>query len=284
MKWNLRKVLALSAALVLIGGLAWFANALNGNPISKMLAKTTAERYLAEHYGDTDYYIDRVSYNFKDGNYHAFVRSPSSVDTTFTISLTMLGSLQGDTYDNVLSGWNTALRLDEEYRALVDRVLEDPAFPYQCHIGYGSLEILPAEVLSSPEAASENPGYALNQDELILDHIYDIPALGRQAGHLILYLEEEPATFEAAADIMLDLKARFDEAGVPFAAMDLTLLPPRSEDGQRPDGEIRVEDFLCDAIVPDGLADRIREADQELDEYYAREDAERKRQEAALTQ
>lgn len=70
MKWNLKKVLALSGALVLIGGLAWFSNALNGNPISKMLAQSTAERYLAEHYGDTDYYIDRVSYNFKDGNYH----------------------------------------------------------------------------------------------------------------------------------------------------------------------------------------------------------------------
>ena len=82
----------------------------------------------------------------------------------------------------------------------------------------------------------------------------------------------------------LDLKARFDEAGVPFAAMDLTVQPPRAEDGQRPDGEIRVEGFPCDAIVPDGLVDRIREADQELEEYYAQEDAERKRQEAALSQ
>ena len=186
MKWNLRKTLALASALVLIGGLAWFANALNGNPISKMMAQSTAERYLAETYGGTDYYIDHISYSFKDGNYHAFVRSPSSMDTAFTLSLNMLGSLRGDTYDNVLSGWNTALRLDEEYRALTDRVLEDPAFPYQCHIGYGSLEIYPAEVLSSPEAASEVPDYALSQDELILDHIYDIPALGRQAGHLIL--------------------------------------------------------------------------------------------------
>lgn len=284
MKWNLRKVLALSAALVLIGGLAWFANALNGNPISKMMAQSTAERYLAETYGGTDYYIDHISYSFKDGNYHAFVRSPSSMDTAFTLSLNMLGSLRGDTYDNVLSGWNTALRLDEEYRALTDRVLEDPAFPYQCHIGYGSLEIYPAEVLSSPEAASEVPDYALNQDELILDHIYDIPALGRQAGHLILSLEEEPLTFESAANIMLDLKARFDEAGAPFAAMDLTLLPPLPEEGPRPDGEICVEDFPCDAVVPNGLADRIREADQALKEHYAQEDAERKRQEAILSQ
>ena len=158
MKWNLRKVLALSAALVLIGGLAWFANALNGNPISKMMAQSTAERYLAETYGGTDYYIDHISYSFKDGNYHAFVRSPSSMDTAFTLSLNMLGSLRGDTYDNVLSGWNTALRLDEEYRALTDRVLEDPAFPYQCHIGYGSLEIYPR--------GAEQPGSCLRGTRL----------------------------------------------------------------------------------------------------------------------
>lgn len=283
MKWNPRKILALTAALVLIGGLAWFANALNGNPVSKMLAKSTAEQYLAEHYGDTDYYIDHISYSFKEGGYHAFVRSPSSMDTAFTLSLTMVGSLRGDTYEDVLSGWNTALRLDEEYRALADRVLEDPAFPYQCHIGYGRLEIYPEELLSGPDA-SEVPPYALNQNELILDHLYDIPALGRQAGRLILSLEEEQVSFESTANIMLDLKVRFDEAGVPFAAMDLTLLPPRSEEGARPDGEIRVENFPCDEIVPDGLADHIRKADQELKDHYAKEDAERKRQEAILSQ
>ena len=93
MKWNLKRSWLCLAPWSSIGGWPGFPM-LNGNPISKMLAQSTAERYLAEHYGDTDYYIDRVSYNFKDGNYHAFVRSPSSVDTTFTLSLTMLGSLQ----------------------------------------------------------------------------------------------------------------------------------------------------------------------------------------------
>ena len=45
-----------------------------------------------------------------------------------------------------------------------------------------------------------------------------------------------------------------------------------------------MEDFPCDAIVPNGLADRIREADQALKEHYAQDDAERKRQEAILSQ
>ncbi len=124
------KVLALSGALVLIGGWPGFPM-LNGNPISKMLAQSTAERYLAEHYGDTDYYIDRVSYNFKDGNYHAFVRSPSSVDTTFNHHA---GLSAGDTYDHVLSGWN-ALPSRWEYRALADRVLRIPPSPINATLG-----------------------------------------------------------------------------------------------------------------------------------------------------
>ena len=47
---------------------------------------------LAATYSDTDYYIDCISYNFKDGNYHAFIKSPTSIDTEFTLSITMSGS------------------------------------------------------------------------------------------------------------------------------------------------------------------------------------------------
>ena len=103
-------------------------------------------------------------------------------------------------------------------------------------------------------------------------------------GHLILSLEEEPLTFESAANIMLDLKARFDEAGAPFAAMDLTLLPTPARGGTAADGRSVWRTSPCDAIVPNGLADRIREADQALKEHYAQDDAERKRQEAILSQ
>ena len=50
MKKKTLKIIALITAFILIIGLSWFANALLGNPISKMLATNTAKKHLAETY------------------------------------------------------------------------------------------------------------------------------------------------------------------------------------------------------------------------------------------
>ena len=91
------KMLALVVAFVMILGIGLFANGLLGNPISKMLATNTAKEYIEAQYGDADYYIERISYSFKDTSYHAYIVSPSSVDTEFTLYVSMLGKLQRDT-------------------------------------------------------------------------------------------------------------------------------------------------------------------------------------------
>ena len=50
MKKKVLKIIALVIAIALIVGIAWVANGLNGNPISKMLAKKAANEYLAENF------------------------------------------------------------------------------------------------------------------------------------------------------------------------------------------------------------------------------------------
>ena len=109
MKKRILKIAALVFALVLIVGVCIFANGLVGNPISKAVATNTAEKHLEETYADKDFVIDRVIFSFKDGYYHAFITSPSSIDSNFTLVVDMWGNLRSDTYeDRVLSGWNTA--------------------------------------------------------------------------------------------------------------------------------------------------------------------------------
>ena len=266
------KILALIVAIVLVVGLVWFANALNGNSISKMLAKRTGEKYLSETYVGTDYYIERVNYNFKDGNYHVFIKSSTSIDTEFTLIITMLGEFCYDTYESVVNGSNTARRIEMEYRELVDSVLESPIFPYHSDITYGTLEIYPEEALENLET-NEIPTYALNQNELVLDKIYDVRVLGKQAGHLIVYVDNNRVTFDDAAEIMLNIKKIFDDAAVPFVAMDFVLQYPRPEEGRRPEGEVRVENFLYEKIYEEGMVERVREAHEALDEYYKEMDA-----------
>lgn len=272
MKQKTLKIIAGITAVVMIVGLGWFANAMVGNPISKALATNTAENHITETYPGTDYYIERIVYSFKDSNYHAFIKSPTSVDTEFSLQITMLGRLRLDTYDDVLSGFNTARRLELEYRDLTDAVFTSPSFPYTCHIDFGTLEIYPGELVGRPEL-EDVPSYALNQDELILDKIYDIRELGRQAGHLVIYIERDTVTTEAAVEIMLDIKERFDQAGIPFAAMDFTLWHPRPVEGKRVEGEVSVAHFLYEDIHEDGMINRVNAADKALKEYYAEQDA-----------
>ena len=272
MKKKTLKIIAAVTALAILAGLAWFANAMVGNPISKMLAERTAEKHLEGTYAGTDYYIERIVYSFKDGRYHVFVKSPTSIDTEFSLTITMLGELRLDTYEDVVEGFNTARRIEQEYRELTDTIFEPPAFPYTCHISYGTLEIYPQEAFDDPNV-DDIPSYAINQSTLVLDKIYDISELGRQAGHLIIYVESDTVSVETAAEIMLDIKAIFDEAGVPFVAMDFTLWYPRPEEGTRPDGEVSVADFPYDAIYKDRMIDRVEEADKVLKAYYAEQDA-----------
>ena len=55
MKKKVLKIIAFAIAIALILGICWVANGLNGNPISKMLAKKGANEYLEANFPDTDY-------------------------------------------------------------------------------------------------------------------------------------------------------------------------------------------------------------------------------------
>lgn len=272
MKKKVLKIIAFIIAIALILGICWVANGLNGNPISKMLAKKAANEYLEENFSDTDYYIEELGFSFKFSNYYAHVRSVTSMDTQFTLHIDMLGNVYFDTYDSVTVGFVTARRVEQEYRDLTDQIFDNPSFPYPSDIGYGTLEIYPREALDDPNV-NGIPDYALIQQDLILDQIYDIRELGRQAGHLIIYVESDTISFELAAQIMLGIRAEFDKANIPFRTMDFVLQLPLPEEGPRPDEEVRVKDFQYEDIYQENLINRIKAAHEELDAYYAEQDA-----------
>ena len=92
MKKKVLKIIAFIIAIALILGICWVANGLNGNPISKMLAKKAANEYLEANFPDTDYYIEELGFSFKFTNYYAHVRSKTSMDTQFTLYIDMVGN------------------------------------------------------------------------------------------------------------------------------------------------------------------------------------------------
>ena len=265
------KIAALVLALVLLVGLAWFANALNGNPISKFVAQNRAEKYIAQQYPDTDYKLERVAYSFKDGNYHAYVVSPSSIDTHFTVTVSMFGQIGWDSYESVTDKFNTAMRLEDEYRDMVDAVLYAADFPYVSDIGYGTLAIYPPEAMTQREQ-DDIPDYAMDQSLLVLDGQYDMLELAAQCGHLVIYVESETVTAEEAAQVLRQLDAFFTRKNVPFAGIDLVLWKPKTEDGPREDVQIDIAHFHREWISEGDLVDRVQQADAARKAWYAQQD------------
>jgi len=273
MKRKWLKIAALIAALVIIAGLCMFANALVGNPVSKWLATRTAEKHLKEVYGDTDFEIERVGFNFKDTDYYVHIKSPSSEDSSFSLRIDMFGNLFLDTYESrVLQGSNTQNRLYMEYRALVDEVVEAPDYPFSTFIAYGDLKV----GFQHPDVEVGIPYWPENYvilDKVELDKKYDIRELAKTAGYLIIYVEDELVTIERAAEVLLKLKELFDQRNVPFYAIDFVLEYPRKEEGGNiKEGRVNVEGFLYSDIYEEGLVERIRSADEKLNAYYEEQD------------
>lgn len=263
-----RKKLIAAAVLFALAIIAFLLiNPLTGNPVSKLLVERTAQAYIAEQYSALGLRLERVGYNFKDGCYYAHVASPDNADIHFAVSANGWGKLLSDDYESqVTSGWNTAMRLDEEYRALVDAVLETDAFPYVCDIGFGELLF---EDFSVPAGSVD----CLNMADLELGKEYDILPLAQNYGKLTIYIDRDTVTVKEAAKVLLDIMCRMDGAGVPFRFIDFTLQYPRpEEEGARPDGAVMVLDLLYTDIYEEGMEDRVQTAYEAALAYYNEQD------------
>lgn len=263
-----KRILLVSAsllALLILLGAALLANAAFGNPVSYQLAANAAEKHITEHYEALDLSIERVSYSFKDGLYHAYVSAPDSLDCHFTLSFDPWGNLRADSYTQlVTSGWNTARRIEDDYRSRVFALLESDAFPYTADIGHGEIVFASAEYRGDPSV----PSYALFTDTLTLDGIYDTNEIAAASGRIVLYPENETVSHERLAEIVLDVKRIFDAAELRFYALNLVLEAPNGD-------RVEVLEMRYADIYEEGMLDRVIASDEAAKAYYAEQDAEK---------
>ena len=275
MKKKILKITALCLALVLIAGVAFFANALAGNPVSKYLATKTAEKHIEEVYGDTDFVLERVTYNFKNGDYIAAISSPSSVDTSFTLQIGLDGTLYDDNYEwAVLSGNNTRARLVKEYSDMTDKVFSGSTFPYEVQWSYGSLEFDDGgyEIGYEPHAKPIVVG------DLVVDGVYDVRELAKESGWVSLTIYSDDLSAQNMAKILLDVKELFDKAGVPFYSIDCEIREhiDENEEGNSRYKSVQAEYFLYSDIYEEGMEQRVAENIAKTEAKYAELDKELK--------
>ncbi len=267
------KILAGLTAFVLIGGILWFANGLLGNPISKAIANNTAKKYIEENYYDMNLEVSDAFYSFKSGSYYVDVKSPTSKDTYFSISISSLGKIEYDSYeDNVIKKFNTYIRLNELYDKKIQSVFDNNEFPYKSDISYGELREMPSKDLDS-EYTEFGPAYGLNLSELELDKDYNINKIGKKSGHIVFYAQDEDISIKRASEILLDIKNILDEKNVSFHAIDFTLEKPREGEQVNPeDKSISIEQFLYSDIYENGIENRMKKAIDNLQKHYEEQD------------
>jgi hypothetical protein len=267
-----KKILKISAAilsLTLMISIITFISALAGNPVSEYLATKSATEYLEINHGNEDFVIEEVYHDFKTGGYHAEIISPTSMDRYFSLSFNLLGKLTHDTYDDITTGRNTVMRIDREYRNVVENAIKNKEFSRRYSIAYGEI----AFVLSDQPINKETPMYAMRPEELIIDKEYDINEIGAKHGEIIIYAYDDDVSVERLAKLLLEAKQEFDKAGVTFKTIEFVLEKEKIEGQTLADDEqIRVRNFYYEDIYEKDLTERVRISNEKAIKYYEQQE------------
>ena len=263
----LRVLAGLAGTGIVISILA-FAVALLGNPLSPLLIQRQAKRYLNDTYPYLELESEWPKYSFKTGGYYVHVQQPGSKDIRFSLDYSPFGKLQYDSYESdVLNGNNTLWRLEQEYRALGNKVLEAPDFPWTSSIAFVTLHT------DDPVDSPPGSGYGVALHTLELDKEYNVSKMGAQHGELILYVDCKDVSAAQAARILLDIKERFDKAEVGVHAVSLVIRKTSGEETRDPNApEFRTANFRWADIYPEALEERLEENHAALQAYYKKAD------------
>ena len=261
------KAILITLAILIVGVILWFVCAFFGNPVSYFLTKNSADDYIAENYTDYDLQIEKIGYDLKSSGYYARVIQPGSKDIYFKVYFDLLGKPCYDTFENIHDGWNTSMRLENEYRALTDSIEDEVNKYFTTDIFYG--EIKTSDY--ADDYCGKEP-YGILPSELIIDYDYDINEVAAKAGHIVLYYEETELTAEKSAIRLLELKRILDEKGVKFFAIDFIAQEPKTEENVGNRKEFSVREFLYSDIYEEGLEERLQKASDDLQKYYSAED------------
>lgn len=238
------RILAGLGGLVLLILLLIVTMAFTGNPISKLLANRTADKYIEDNYPDLKLTKEDSFYNFKDGNYLVKYLDEESLDIHFNIETDYLGRLRYDGYqEDVLSKWNTRMRLDEEYGNYVESIVR------------GNLDYDFDMIIAGTFGDEENKE-DLSQLEIDMD--FDLHNLPFKE-YLTIYMYEDKRSWDRLAEVILEVDSLMEEEDLNILEYTIVLQEERDEEGRRRES-LGVYEFPKGDLDSEDLPKRLEES------------------------
>ncbi len=278
MKKKILKILAALLAFAIIAIILSMLNAFVGNPISKDAAKKTAENLLKSTYADKGYVLEDVNYSFKFNEYLAFYRVPGSKDKHFSVYIRTDGTLRYDGYESVLDGSNTYIRIDEEYSDLIKPVIEKISEKYYVDIFLGDIVVEQDE-----PSRRKKPLESMPWEELEVDKEYDLNALGKKYGEIVVYAQHNEGSFEDAVEILQFIDSEFKSAGINYNRIDFNLSRAPKDEEEKPGiipDTVSILELKRSEICEDKekLIKHLKKAHEETAAYYKKMDEEKQKE------
>ena len=246
------KIIAAVVAFGLIICLLLFVNAWSGNPISKLIAKNSAEKYAVEKYSDMDLKVEKAVYSFKYGSYMVFFRSPTSYDTAFSVYSNSFGKIIRDDYQyEVANNFTTWRRLDLELREIGKKLMTDN-LPY---------DITHAIFLS--ENIDTGALTALLTKDMTLD-IHN-PPFGIGAS---ITINDPDVSYEKMAEVMRAMAKLCADENIPIVEYSIhiendALVSVQDGAEARENQKIGIYDIPADLLNSENLASDLKTIDVE---------------------
>ncbi len=251
---KMKKALIGAAVVIPAVFLLLFINSLTGNPVSKALAKRTAEHYINQNYSQLELRIESVYYNFKFGEYRVIVQSETSEDTAFSICFDSFGTVTGDDYaTEVANSFTTWRRLSGALRSkgaeIIGNQLDyDFAFTYI-------------------RFAAENSADT-GRSKLQLDMTLDIyaPPLPLEADVAVF---TDNLSYDKIAEVAKTVEATLKAQNVPIAQYSVRLIPLSNKPLQEKEAvswanSIAVDGFPAERMSEEYLPQAMAQFEQQL--------------------
>lgn len=220
-KKSLAKKFARSVGIVLLMAVLYLANTVFGNPLSYLLARGSAKKYLAEKYPTLELTIEEVGYGFEDGVYGISVTCASSPDTHFALQCSKLGKITHDSYDTaVAQKGNTLRRLEQSFDRDAAALLDELPYEYGFHGG---------------ELIGFEPDKAAAISALVLDMPYERSLLELFRTEIYADIYREAPSFPELLNILHEFDAHLAKSGIQnIVRYCVTLEDARPADSSMP--------------------------------------------------